>query len=440
MAEHRIALSEARLNDAQRIAKVGSWEWKLATREEWWSNELYRILEEDPNTYEASFRNFLAKVHPDDRRGLAAGVENVGAMRGGAVIGPTTIRIMLGEGRRKTVELRFEVRPDEQGRPSTVIGTLHDVTERWELEKQLQESEERYASTVELAAIGIAHVNLGGRFMWTNKRLCEMLGYAKEELLGLTIWDVSHPDDMHITDEHRAKLHAGVIGSLTSEKRYIRKNGTTMWVRITSTLKRNAEGGPLHDISIVEDITDRKAVEARIQYLATHDEMTGLLNRATFGELLSHTIDATGRRGGKCAVLFIDLDGFKVINDSLGHEAGDLLLKEMAMRLRGCMRKSDSVARLGGDEFVVLLEDSDGAAAAEAARKILVAVIDPIEIMGQECRVSASIGIARYPDDACDDATLMKCADVAMYLAKEAGKNTSALFRAGARPVEPANQ
>jgi diguanylate cyclase (GGDEF)-like protein/PAS domain S-box-containing protein len=330
------------------------------------------------------------------------------------------------------VELRLEVRSDEQGRPSTVIGTLHDVTERWELEKQLQESEERYASTVELAAIGIAHVELGGRFMWTNKRLCEMLGYSKEELLGLTIWDVSHPDDTHITDEHRAKLHAGLIGSLTSEKRYVRRDGTTIWVRITSTLKRSAEGMPLHDISIVEDITDRKAVEARIQYLATHDEMTGLTNRATFGELLSHTIEASRRRGGQCAVLFIDLDGFKVINDSLGHEAGDLLLKEMAARLRRCMRKSDSVARLGGDEFVVLIEDSNGAdSAAEAAKKILTAIVDPVEIMGKECSVSASIGIARYPDDASGAASLMKYADVAMYLAKEAGKNKYRFYSPG---------
>jgi diguanylate cyclase (GGDEF)-like protein/PAS domain S-box-containing protein len=289
---------------------------------------------------------------------------------------------------------------------------------------ELRESEERYSSTVELAAIGITHVATDGHFVHVNRQFCEMIGYTKEELLALTAKDVSHPDDATLTDHDRARLHAGEIDSLRVEKRYIRKDGSTIWVRITAAIKRGADGAPLYDISIIEDISDRKRAEERVRYLASYDDMTGLPNRATFGEMLHHTIESARRHSRLCAVLFIDLDRFKVINDSLGHDAGDALLKEISSRLVRRVRTSDVVARLGGDEFVVLLEElARPEDAAEVARKILSAVLEPIEIDGQECRVTASIGIATYPADAGDAATLMRHADVAMYHAKEEGKN-----------------
>ncbi|HLF11173.1 MAG TPA: EAL domain-containing protein, partial [Gammaproteobacteria bacterium] len=289
---------------------------------------------------------------------------------------------------------------------------------------RLRESEERYASTVELAAIGIGHVGADGKFIHVNRQLCDMLGYTREELLGLTVKQISHPGDLNTTDEFRDKLRAGEIDSFKVEKRYLRKDGTPVWVRITVALKRDPNGAPLHDISIVEDISDRKRAEERVQYLATHDEMTTLPNRTMFSQLLSHAIDSARRRNRKLAVLFIDLDRFKIINDSLGHGAGDQLLKEIASRFRESLRASDVVARLGGDEFVVLVEEIDEAhRVSSVARKLLSVAIKPIEIMGQECRVTASIGISTFPADAEDAETLMKNADLAMYLAKEEGKN-----------------
>lgn len=291
--------------------------------------------------------------------------------------------------------------------------------------ERLRDSEEQYSSTVELAAIGISHVATDGRFIHVNQQLCDMLGYARDELVGRTIRDISHPEDVNATDATRAQLHSGQINSLKFEKRYLRKDGTTIWVRITSALRRGTTGTPLYDISVVEDISDRKAAEERILYLATHDEMTALPNRATFSQLLDHAVESAQRRNRQCAVLFIDLDRFKIINDSLGHEAGDILLKEISSRLSTCLRKSDVVARLGGDEFVVLLDELENSGqAASVARKILASVFEPVQIMGQECRVTASIGIASYPRDAGDTLSLMKLADLAMYGAKEDGKNT----------------
>ena len=231
---------------------------------------------------------------------------------------------------------------------------------------KLRESEERFSSTMKLAAIGIAHVERGGRFKYVNPQLCEMLGYTEQELLTMTVKDVSHPGDANMTDELADQLRSGAIQSFKMEKRYLRKDGSPVWVGLTIACKRDRAGRCEYDISIVEDISSRKGAEERIQYLATHDGLTGLPNRVMFNQLLGLSIETSRRYDRKLAVLFIDLDRFKVINDTLGHEAGDVLLREIGARLRDCLRAADVVARLGGDEFVVLLQEIDDPARAAA--------------------------------------------------------------------------
>jgi diguanylate cyclase (GGDEF)-like protein/PAS domain S-box-containing protein len=432
--EAALRLTEMRYREAQRLAKIGNWEWDLTTNTSWWSEELYRILEENPITYAATFDNFLAKVHPEDRQILIDGQKRIAA--GSNAYAPTESRLVFWDGREKRVEQLVQARIDGQGKPIAIVGSVHDITERRALESKLRESEARYSSTVELAAVGIAHVAANGRFIWCNSRFCEMLGYDEDELLERTIRDVSHPDDVRLADHDRSRMHEGEIASLTVEKRYLRRDGATIWVRITGAPRRAPDGSLLYDVSIVEDITVRKTAEDKVQYLATHDELTGLPNRTLFGELLQHAIDAAKRHDRKCAVLFIDLDRFKIVNDSLGHEAGDLLLEEVAGRLRRCIRESDVVGRLGGDEFVVLLNElQDIEAAAETAKRVLASLHAPIMIMEHECRVTGSIGIASYPNDARDAAMLMKHADMAMYLAKEEGKNNFQFYSADMTPL-----
>jgi diguanylate cyclase (GGDEF)-like protein/PAS domain S-box-containing protein len=433
-AEAALRLTEMRYREAQRLAKIGSWEWDLTTNTSWWSEELYSILEEDPGAYSATFENFLAKVHPEDRQVLIDGQKTIAV--GSNAYAPTESRLVFPDGREKRIEQLIQARVDGRGRPVAIVGSVHDITERRALESKLRESEARYASTVELAAVGIAHVAADGRFIWCNRRFREMLAYDHDELLARTIRDVSHPEDAHLADRDRARMHEGEIDSLTVEKRYVRKDGATIWVRITGAPRRAPDGSLLYDVSIVEDITVRKAAEARVQYLATHDELTALPNRNLFGELLQHAIDAAKRRERRCAVLFIDLDRFKIVNDSLGHEAGDLLLREVATRLKQCIRDSDVVGRLGGDEFVVLLNQiQDISAAAETAKRILASLHAPVTIKDKECRVTGSIGIASYPSDARDAATLMKHADMAMYLAKDEGKNNFQFYSADVTPM-----
>ncbi len=194
-------------------------------------------------------------------------------------------------------------------------------------------------------------------------------------------------------------------------------------------LLRRLAGNVSFALENFEKAAERERAEARIKYLATHDSLTGLPNRSMFNQLLSFSIANARRYQRQCAVLFIDLDRFKLINDSLGHAAGDALLIEMAARLNGVVRASDVVARLGGDEFTILLNEVSGSEqAAAVAHSLLSAFAKPLDLNGHECRITASIGIAMFPDDGSDEVTLMKNADIAMYLAKAEGKNDVRMF------------
>ncbi|MEY4642283.1 MAG: hypothetical protein RLZZ227_2277 [Pseudomonadota bacterium] len=237
---------------------------------------------------------------------------------------------------------------DHYGEFLGYCGVVRDVT----LEKQTED----HAESLELAAIGIGHVAASGHFIHANRKLCEMLGYSRDELQRLTVRQISHPDDLAITDVARSGLLSGALESFKCEKRYLRKDGVAIWVGLTIATKRDAHGSPLYDVSIIEDISARRKAEERIKYLATHDEMTGLPNRALFTQLVKHALESGRRYQRRFALLFINLDRFKQINDSLGHTGGDLLLKEVATRLVGCVRSSDVVTRFGGDEFVIMLQ------------------------------------------------------------------------------------
>jgi diguanylate cyclase (GGDEF)-like protein/PAS domain S-box-containing protein len=295
--------------------------------------------------------------------------------------------------------------------------------------ERLRESESRFASTMALAAIGISHVDDEGRFLYVNPQLCAMLGYSESELLARTVRDISHPDDLDTTHELSARLRQGSIASFKAEKRYVRKDGTVVWAGLTVALKRAADGHKLYDVSIVEDISARKEAEQCIEYLANHDALTGLPNRARFSHVLGLACDAARRDRRRFAVLFVDLDRFKAINDTLGHEAGDSMLRAVAGRLRGCVRATDVVARLGGDEFVVLLQDvREPAIASKVASNLLKALTEPVAIQGHDCTVSASIGICLHPDGEQQDQAVLRNADMAMYLAKQSGKNGYRLY------------
>ncbi len=302
---------------------------------------------------------------------------------------------------------------------------LQKIIGRRRAEEELQESETKFRNLFESAsdAIFLMDQNV---FIDCNQKALEMFGCTKEQIIGQTPYRVSpevQPDGRNSLEKAQEKINAAMSGQPQFfEWKHCRYDGTLFDVEVSLNIVRSAGKNYLQ--TTVHDITERKRAEDRIKYLATHDTLTDLPNRLMFNQLLNHAIQTAQRYKRQLAVIFFDLDRFKVINDTLGHEAGDKLLQEMATRLRQALRAVDVIARLGGDEFVILIEEIKGLEqVATVARNVLSTVIKPMTIMGQECRVTASIGISIYPKDGMDEQTLMKTADIAMYFAKEEGKN-----------------
>jgi diguanylate cyclase (GGDEF)-like protein/PAS domain S-box-containing protein len=294
----------------------------------------------------------------------------------------------------------------------------------------LQESEERFRSAFDYAAIGMALVSPEGRWLQVNRSLCEIIGYAEHELLGMSFQDVTHPDDRGAVHSHVEQLLAGGIPTYQTEKRYIHKDGHEVWIFQSISRVREAQPGSARLIFQIQDITDRKRAEEQLLHDAFHDTLTGLPNRALFIDRLKLTLARAKRLGAhQFAVLFLDLDRFKVINDSLGHMIGDHLLVGIARRLETCLRPGDTVARLGGDEFTILLEDIDDIKEAVAvAKRVEKELSLPFNLGGHEVFTTVSIGIAPSSTGYERPEDVLRDADTAMYRAKSLGKSRHEVF------------
>jgi diguanylate cyclase (GGDEF)-like protein/PAS domain S-box-containing protein len=334
------------------------------------------------------------------------------------------MEVIRKDGTKQISEVSISLIRDSRGQPVGFRGISRDICDRKEMEESLRQSEERYRSIIEQMEDGYFEVDLAGHFTFVNDAECRNLGYSRRELIGM--------NRKQYADEKNAvalfDLFNEVYKTGTPVKSYdlelIRKDGTKAFHAISASLIKGADGKPVGFRGIARDVSERKNQEEQIKYLATHDGLTELPNRLMFNQLLSHAVQGAKRYRKQFAVMFIDLDGFKVVNDTLGHDAGDRLLKEIAVRFKHTLRAVDVVARLGGDEFVVMMEDITAPEqAAVLAQRILDATGKPVRLVSGECRVTASIGVCVYPEAGEDEQTLMKNADAAMYRAKEEGKN-----------------
>ena len=301
------------------------------------------------------------------------------------------------------------------------------------LEKQsiaLQESEERFRSAFDFAPIGIALVSATGRWLKVNRALCEILGYTTEEFLDSDFQSMTFGQDLGDALVKVHELHSGKIQTCQLEQRFIHKNGGPVWTLWSASPVESLEEEDRNLIFQIQDIEDKKRAEEKLQYEATHDSLTGLPNRALFFSRLEAAIETAQRNPSyDVSVLFIDLDRFKVVNDSLGHPVGDQLLIAIARRLKDCLRPNDLVARLGGDEFVILVEGKGGGTdVVRIAERVQEKFSSAFDLGGNQVYSSASIGILNLGEDHQTAEDMMRDADTAMYHAKKSGKARHEIF------------
>jgi len=425
----KVQAHELDLNRAQAVAHVGSWVYEIATDITHSSAEACRIfgIAEGATGSRASY---LAHVHPDDRSAIETAWQ--AALAGEPL--DQEHRIKTGDGMR-WIRQRAELERGPDGTPLRFVGTTQDTTDVRKIESEL-----RIAATAFESQVGMIVTNHENTILRVNQAFSDITGYSREDAVG------RHHRPRR-SGRHDNAFYAAIAeqvkqtGQWTGEIWDKRKNGDVYpaWLTIT-TVKTSVEGalrgdaGVSHHVITHTDITERKVAEEEIRNLAFYDPLTQLPNRRLLLDRLPQALAARARSGNEGALMFIDLDNFKMLNDTLGHDIGDILLQQVAERLTECVRESDTVARLGGDEFVIMLTDvdknlHDAAAKVEAiGTKVLASLNQPYMLGGHDHQSTPSIGVTLFGDHRADMDELFKRADLAMYQAKAAGRNTIRFF------------
>jgi diguanylate cyclase (GGDEF)-like protein/PAS domain S-box-containing protein len=366
-------------------------------------------------------------THPEDRQSVR-----------------NAIRAALAQQRRFDVEYRIRHADggvrwvwergigicDANGRITVLEGIIEDITGRMESQRALREAERRYHSLFDNAIEGIFRTTPDGQYLDANPALARIYGFATPQELIDSLRDIQsqlYVDPTRREEFMRIIKARGAISGFESQ--VYRRNGDVIWISENARAVFGSDGGVLHYEGTVEDVTDRRLYQARIEQQANYDTLTGLANRSLLNDRLQQAIFAAASYGARLAVVFVDLDRFKYINDSLGHDVGDRLLQVMAERLKASVREFDTVARLGGDEFVLLINGQAGPdSVATVMEGLMREVAAPWRHAQADFEVTCSVGVALYPDDGNDAATLLKHADSAMYRAKEHGRNNFQFF------------
>lgn len=419
--EDRLRVTEERLDRALRSGNVGIWVWDVAGDSLIWDDHIHPLFGFEPGTLPGSYQHFLDMVHSQDRERVRR--EFVRSLADGMSY-DTEYRIVRADGTVRSIAARGAADRDGRGRAYRMSGVCWDVTER----KQAEENLRKLSTAVEQSSASVMITDLDGRIEYVNPRFTDVTGYNRSEVIGQ---NPSILKSGYMPEEHAKGLWTTILAGREWHGEFYnkKKNGELYWEHASISPIREHDGSLTHFLAIMEDMTLRKEYEERLLHQANFDDLTDLPNRVLAADRLAQALARSRRNGTSAGVMFIDIDYFKLVNDTLGHPIGDELLVQAAQRLVSCVRDTDTVARFGGDEFMVIMPDLDADAHLDViTEQVLESFTRPFSLAGHEVVVTASIGLTLYPDDGEDPHMLFRNADAAMYHAKDEGRNTYRFF------------
>jgi diguanylate cyclase (GGDEF)-like protein/PAS domain S-box-containing protein len=406
------------LNEAQNTAGLGSWYWDIRTGKEGWSDEQFRIFGYQPNEIAPAYKTFIQAIHPEDRENVEEAIAL--ALKDHEPY-QLVFRILRPNGELRFIEAQGVVHRDARGKPISMSGTVLDITERKRLERVLARERERAEEFLRISQAMIVGLDVDGRVTLLNPHACDVLGYGKNELLGRNWFETVVADEFR---DGLLKRHQAIFNNASDVVEYeeyavITRSGKRRYIAWHNSSKTNSAGEVIGCLNSGVDVTTLKQAEETSRHMASHDALTGLPNRILFSDRLQQAMAKAQRENTLVGLLYLDLNKFKPVNDTLGHATGDALLKEVADRLQKTLREVDTVARMGGDEFTVILGGITSRDTVEAmADKIAITLARPYDIEGNTLHISASIGTVLYPVDATTVDALLAIADEAMYTDK----------------------
>ncbi len=411
--------SRRRTQEVAQLAQVGHWEWVLATGELRWSDEVFACFGYAPGAVVPSFEGFLQHVVDADRARVQAAVQK--ALDQGESY-EAQFQYTACDGSVHSGRATGRVVRDTLGQAVVMSGAMQDIT-------ALRQSEERFRVAFRASPLAVSITRCqDGVFVDVNDKYERYFGWRRDELLGKTAVDLGLWRDERARQDWLQELESAGT-TLGHETQCRTRDGDMRHVSLSAELI-TVDNEPCV-LGFMQDITERKRSEARIEFLAHHDPLTQLPNRVLFRDRFALATAWSERKGSRVAMLFVDLDQFKAVNDSLGHPVGDMMLQEVAQRLRACVRDTDTISRLGGDEFLMALTDvQELDAVHRIATHIVATLAQPMQLQGHVLRTTISMGVAIWPDDGNDFDALLQRADTAMYQAKASGRNAHRFYTA----------
>ncbi len=424
----KLKAREDSFRQLEKISHLGSWEVDLITHKSIWSENSYRLYGFEPFSIEPTFETFLSHLVPEDVPRAKLAIEKLLASHEASSFKG---KIRTEDGSVKDVLLTAQALYDKNGTPIKLIGTTQDITQQVKSEKKAQE----LSSIIENSANEIYILDWEtDRYLYANSTACDSLGYTKKEFLALTVFDINKSISKEKAQELKNQYEDTPAPYIMIQTIHTREDGTVYHVQ--SNLQHMYYNSKKVYVIFATDVTQNILVSELVEkqakllkYQASHDPLTNLPNRAYFQQKIVETINNAKNHNTGFALLFLDLDHFKDINDSLGHQIGDKVLQEFANRLQESVRHDDTLARIGGDEFTIILNNIKKIDTISAiANKIIKTMQEPIKLASKELHITTSIGISLYPKHTQDKSNLIKFADTAMYKAKEEGRNTYQIY------------